>query len=302
MTVPVLQIADLHVAYGGVTAVRGLDLHVAAGEAVAILGANGAGKTSVLRAVSGLAPVTSGTIRVGDAEVTGDDPAAIARRGVAHVPADRGIFPTLTVTDNLRTARYGAGLHRAPAGGEAIDEVLALFPILAERADQAAGTLSGGQQQMLTIARALVQRPRLVMIDEMSMGLAPSIVDDLFATVTRLTRDGLAVLLVEQFVGQVLQVVDRAVVMAHGEVVAEGDAATLAGDDVAAAYLGGGDRRRRGRPARRERPVADQVQVPVDAVELRRLQRRAAARGVDVSTLGREALLAALADPEEAAR
>ena len=290
-----LEVDDLHVAYGGVTAVRGVDLAVAPGEAVAILGANGAGKTSVLRAVSGLAPVRAGAVRFDGHDITGGDVATIARGGIAHVPADRGIFATLTVMDNLRTARYGVGLHRDADGQRALDEALELFPVLEERADQPAGTLSGGQQQMLTLARALVQRPRLLLIDEMSMGLAPSIVDELFATVTRLTARGLAVVLVEQFVGQVLRTVDRAVVMAHGAVVATGDAASLAADAVAAAYLGGtGDTRRRRVPTR-TRPAAAWVRVPVDAVELRRLRREAAERGVDLTTLGREALTAHLA-------
>ena len=276
---PVLEVTGAVVSYGGVRAVRGVDLRVDVGQSVAVLGANGAGKTSLLSAVSGLVPLTAGRVVVDGTDVTGAPAEDVARHGVAHVPEDRGIFDELTVGDNLRVAAYGAGLDRA-ALRDARDEVLELFPVLADRDRQLAGTLSGGQQQMLTIARALLQRPRLLMIDEMSMGLAPSIVADLFEVVGRLTERGIGVLLVEQFVGQALQVVDRAVVMAGGRVVAAGPAAEVAADDVAAHYLGGGEDAagRRGREVP-VLPASETVGVPLDARQVRRLQARAEREG-----------------------
>lgn len=298
---PVLEVTGAAVDYGGVHAVRGIDLVVAPGESVAVLGANGAGKTSLLKAISGLVPMSAGTVRVDGADVTGLDPEQVARRGVAHVPDDRGIFDELTVDDNLRVAAYGAGLDRA-AVAEGRAEVLDLFPVLAERRDQLAGTMSGGQQQMLTIARALLQRPRLLMIDEMSMGLAPSIVAELFDVVGSLTDRGIGVLLVEQFVGQALAAVDRAVVVAGGRVVARGTAAEVAEDDIAAHYLGGsgGDRDRA--PLAITLPASEEVGVPLDARRLRALQDRAEREGRSVAELLADLVHPALdADDEEVA-
>ena len=176
------------------------------------------------------------------------------------MPAGRGLFPGLTVADNLRMGLYGAGRDGSEDGRAAVEEVLDAFPILRERRDQAAGTMSGGQQQQLAIARALVQRPRLLLLDEMSMGLAPAVVADLFALVGDLRDEGIAVVMVEQFVGQALKVADRAIVLEQGSVVASGAPEELSQDDLAAAYLGGGKASRPAGPAGSgPRPRADPV-------------------------------------------
>lgn len=288
---PVLTVDDLSVAYGGVRAVREVSLQVAAGESVAVLGANGAGKTSLLRAVSGLV-AHSGTVAVLGTPTAGLAPEDIARLGVAHVPDNRGIFDDLTVGENLVAALYGAGRTGDEDRQAALEQVHELFPILAERHDQAAGTMSGGQQQMLTIARALVQQPTVVLIDEMSMGLAPSIVADLFQTVARLTQAGLGVVLVEQFVDQALEVVDRAVVLAGGRVVASGTAEEVAASDVAAHYLGGQDQddSPTGTATVAELPESEAVPVGLNARELRALQAMAAAQGRSVTDVLSEAV------------
>jgi branched-chain amino acid transport system ATP-binding protein len=288
----VLRAERVSVHYGGVRAVREVSFEVAAGQAVAILGANGAGKTSLLRAISGLVP-HDGTVTVGGVAATGLRPEQIARLGLAHVPDDRGVFDDLTVRENLTTALYGVGAHRDPSAATVIDEVFDLFPILRERQQQPAGTMSGGQQQMLTIARALVQRPRVVMIDEMSMGLAPAIVAELFATVQQLTEQGIAVVLVEQFVDQALAVVDRALVLSGGRVVADGDAADLADDDIAALYLGAGSAGQDHVDATLEEivlPDSEPVDVRLNARELRALQALAASQGRDPSQIAADAL------------
>jgi branched-chain amino acid transport system ATP-binding protein len=222
-----------------VVAIRDVSLSVAAGEVTAVLGANGAGKTTTLLAVSGLVPARSGSVRFDGRPLLGLSPERVARCGIAHVPAGRGVFPGLSVADNLRMGLYGAGSDGTPDGRAAVAEVLEAFPVLAERRDQAAGTLSGGQQQQLAIARALVQRPRLLMLDEMSMGLSPTVVLDLFALVQRVAAAGVAVVMVEQFVGQALKVADRAVVLEQGVVVAAGAPGELTHEQIGAAYLGG---------------------------------------------------------------
>jgi branched-chain amino acid transport system ATP-binding protein len=283
MTAPLLEVTDLTVAYGAVVAVRGVSLTVAPGETLAILGANGAGKTSLLRAITGLEPVRSGTVRLDGQDVTGARPHRIARQRVAHVPDNRGLFPTLTVAENLRMGLYGAG--REAAGDAAREEVFDLFPILRERVDQPTGTMSGGQQQMLTIARALVQDPRLLLIDEMSMGLAPAIVDELFAIIRRLKERGIAVVLVEQFVGQALGVADSVVVLEQGRVVASGTPDELAGNDLAAAYLGGHDDLAIADVPPAPPRVTQTMPVTLRPAQARALDREAAARGVPVEAL-----------------
>jgi len=234
-----LEVEHLQVAYGGVVAVRDVSLSVAPGEVTAVLGANGAGKTTTLLAVSGLVRARAGDVRLDGRSILNTAPERIARLGVAHVPAGRGIFPGLTVADNLRMGLYGSGRDGSTDGRAAVEEVLETFPILRERRDQAAGTMSGGQQQQLAIARALVQRPRLLMLDEMSMGLSPTVVLDLFALVQRIAAQGVAVVMVEQFVGQALKMADRAVVLEQGRVVAAGAPAELTAEQIGAAYLGG---------------------------------------------------------------
>jgi len=232
-----LSIADLDVRYGAIQAVRGVSLTVAEGEIVAVLGANGAGKTTTLKAAVGLVPATRGEIRFAGKPITGRDTEGIVQAGMTLVPEGRRVFPSLTVAENLR---LGAATRLIAAEIEqSRDEVLSLFPILAERASQAAGTLSGGQQQQLAIARALMSAPKLLLLDEPSLGLAPQVVDDIFDLILRLKARGLTILLVEQDAVAALDIADRAYVMANGRVVMSGDAATLrASDEVAHAYLG----------------------------------------------------------------
>jgi branched-chain amino acid transport system ATP-binding protein len=232
-----LSIADLDVRYGAIQAVRGVSLDVAEGEIVAVLGANGAGKTTTLKAAVGLVAAARGEIRFAGMSVTGRDTEDIVIAGMTLVPEGRRVFPSLTVTENLR---LGAATRKNAAEIEqSRNEVLSLFPILAERAHQAAGTLSGGQQQQLAIARALMSAPKLLLLDEPSLGLAPQVVDDIFDLILRLKARGLTILLVEQDAVAALDIADRAYVMANGRVVMSGDAATLrASDEVAHAYLG----------------------------------------------------------------
>jgi branched-chain amino acid transport system ATP-binding protein len=232
-----LSISDLDVRYGAIQAVRGVSLDVAEGEIVALLGANGAGKTTTLKAAVGLVPTTRGEIRFAGKPITGRDTEDIVIAGMTLVPEGRRVFPSLTVTENLR---LGAATRRNAAEIEqSRNEVLTLFPILAERAHQAAGTLSGGQQQQLAIGRALMSAPKLLLLDEPSLGLAPQVVDDIFDLILRLKARGLTILLVEQDAVAALDIADRAYVMANGRVVMSGDAATLrASDEVAHAYLG----------------------------------------------------------------
>ena len=274
----VLEITDLQVAYGGVVAVRDVSLSVDAGEVLAVLGANGAGKTTTLRAVSGLVKPRSGRISVDGQPLRGLSPEAIARLGVAHVPAGRGLFPSLSVADNLRMGLYGARSRDEAV----VEEMLETFPILRERRDQAAGTMSGGQQQQLVIARALVQRPRLLMLDEMSMGLAPRVVAELFVLVAGLRAKGMAVVIVEQFVGQALAVADHAVVLEQGSVVSAGKPSELSTDELTEAYLGGDAQASRYAPPDRAR---EQVRVSMRGADVRRLEQRATAEGRTVEDL-----------------
>ena len=286
-----LEVESLRVTYGGVVAVRDVSLSVAPGEVVAVLGANGAGKTTTLLAISGLVKVRHGDVRLDGESIVGRSPESIARRGIAHVPAGRGIFPGLSVADKLRMVLYGSGSDRAADAEDAVEQVLTAFPILRERRNQAAGTMSGGQQQQLAIGRALVQRPRLLLLDEMSMGLAPSIVADLFRLVGELRDDGIAVVMVEQFVGQALQVADRAVVLEQGMVVAAGAPDELSSDDIAAAYLGGG-----GEPDVTVRPAPasarETVPVRLPGAAVRRLEQLAAEQGRPVDELLAETVTA----------
>lgn len=271
-----LEVRDLQVRYGGVVAVRDVSFSVDAGEVLAVLGANGAGKTSTLRAISGLIRST-GKVDFDGTSLTSLSPEVVARQGIAHVPAGRGLFPTLTVADNLRMGLYGA---RTSDDG-VVEEMLEAFPILRERRDQAAGTMSGGQQQQLVIARALVQRPRLLMLDEMSMGLAPRVVAELFVLVAGLRDKGMAVVIVEQFVGQALAVADHAIVLEQGSVVSSGAPSDLSTDDLTAAYLGtDADSVHRPPDHARER-----VPVSLRGADVRRLTERAAEQGRTVEDL-----------------
>ena len=233
-----LRLEGLRAGYGPIEALRGLDLEVREGELVCLLGANGAGKSSTLRAISGLLRARSGRIVFGDREIHDLEPSAILRAGIAHCPEGRRVFPHLTVEENLA---MGAYVRRdRPAIAEDLDRVCAHCPILAERRRQAAGTLSGGEQQMLAIGRALMARPRLILFDEPSLGLAPTVVETTFGIIADIRRAGTTVLMVEQTAYLALRMADRGYVMETGRIVLHGSARDLLHDDhVRAAYLGG---------------------------------------------------------------
>ena len=234
-----LDVANLEVRYGAIRAVRGVSLTVGEGELVTLLGANGAGKSSMLLAIAGALKVAAGTIRLGGEDVTSAQPERMVRRGVAMVPETRDVFPDLTVAENLR---LGAYIRRSDTAGVAQDRarLLQLFPRLQERETQAAGTLSGGEQQMLVIARAMMSRPRVLLLDEPSLGLAPALVEQIFAMIAELKASGLTILLVEQNASKALSIADRAYVMRLGEIAAAGTAAEIAAaSDLKALYLGG---------------------------------------------------------------
>ncbi|OLE36978.1 MAG: ABC transporter ATP-binding protein [Candidatus Rokubacteria bacterium 13_1_20CM_2_70_7] len=233
-----LRLEGLHAAYGPIAALRGLDLEVRQGELVCLIGANGAGKTSTLRAVSGLLRPAAGRIVFDGREIQGQEPADILKVGIAHCPEGRRVFPYLTVQENLEMGAYVRRQRRAVA--EDVQRVFAHFPILGERRRQAAGTLSGGEQQMLAIGRALMARPKLILFDEPSLGLAPTAVETTFAIIADIRRRGTTVLLVEQNAYLALRMADRGYVMETGRIVLEGRAADLLGNDhVRRAYLGG---------------------------------------------------------------
>ena len=227
-----LDLRDLDAGYERVAVVRGLTMHVDAGEIVALLGPNGAGKTTTLATISGLLPVIGGTLEVLGGPPDARRPQRVARRGVAHVPEDRALFKDLSVRENLRLGTRSS---------DALERVLGYFPELERLLDRKAGLLSGGEQQMLALGRALASAPRLLMVDEMSLGLAPIIVERILPVLRRVVADtGAGVLLVEQHVHMALEVADRAVLLNHGEFVLEGAAADLRDrpDVLAASYLG----------------------------------------------------------------
>lgn len=232
-----LSVEALNIRYGEVEAVRRVDLTVDSGEIIALVGANGAGKSSTLGAVAGLVPAASGKVVFDGVDITGLTPEAIARKGVALVPEGRRIFASLTVADNLR---LGGAVHQPVAEARVREEeMLELFPILRRYHRVKGGNLSGGEQQMLAIARALMGKPRMILLDEPSLGLAPQLIDTVFDLVAELRRKGLTILLVEQNVALALEIADRAVVLANGEVVLSGTAKELASSDlVRQAYLG----------------------------------------------------------------
>jgi branched-chain amino acid transport system ATP-binding protein len=234
----VLRLEGLRAGYGPIEALRGLDLEVREGELVCLLGANGAGKSSTLRAISGLLRARSGRIVFDDREIHGLEPSAILRAGIAHCPEGRRVFPHLTVEENLTMGAY----VRRDRGGIAqdVERVCTHFPILADRRRQTAGTLSGGEQQMLAIGRALMARPRLILFDEPSLGLAPTVVETTFRIIADIRRTGTTVLMVEQNAYLALRMADRGYVMETGRIVLHGVARDLLHDDhVRAAYLGG---------------------------------------------------------------
>tara|TARA_R110002049_G_scaffold67844_8_gene175998 strand:+ start:208 stop:936 length:729 start_codon:yes stop_codon:yes gene_type:complete len=238
MTQMLLRISDLQVAYGHVQAVRGVSIEVGDGDFVAVIGSNGAGKSSTMKALSGVVQPVAGRIEFDGEDVTGLPSHAMVRRGLAMVPEGRHVFSDQTVEDNLRVGAFV--FSREPAKvEEAIEHAYELFPRLAERRAQLAGSLSGGEQQMLAIARGLASSPRLLVIDELSLGLAPKILEMLFPVLVELNKEGLAVLLVEQLANQALAVSRRAYVMENGVVSISGESRALASDPrVMEAYLG----------------------------------------------------------------
>jgi len=232
-----LELREVTAGYGAFTALWDVSLRVGQGEAVAVVGPNGAGKTTLLRAISGLIAPRAGRIAFEGAELAGRPAYEIVAHGIAHVPEGRRLFPQLTVADNLK---MGAFLPSARAHfRESLERVYALFPVLAERPTQRAGSLSGGEQQMLAVGRALMSRPKLILFDEPSMGLAPVMVLRLFDLIRRVREEGYTILVVEQNVRQVLKLVDRAYLLEVGRIKIEGRAADLAEQDfIRQAYVG----------------------------------------------------------------
>jgi branched-chain amino acid transport system ATP-binding protein len=231
-----LEVRDLVVGYGLTRVLEGVSLHVAAGEVVAVLGSNGAGKTTLNMAISGLLQPRAGEVRFAGERITGLRPAQIMAQGLIQVPEGRKIFPNLSVRENLELGSY----RRARANrARNLERVFATFPRLRERAAQAAGTLSGGEQQMLAIGRGMMAEPLLLILDEPSLGLSPLLVEEMFALIGRLHADGLSIMLVEQNVAQSLDIADRAYVLEHGGFALSGPAATVREDpQLKRAYLG----------------------------------------------------------------
>jgi branched-chain amino acid transport system ATP-binding protein len=232
-----LEVESLSVWYGPVQALRGISLRVDDGEVVALIGSNGAGKSTTLRTVSGLLKPRSGSVCFDGRSIAGGAPHAISRMGVVHVPEGRGIFDNLTVEENLALGSYFA--RDAALAKRTRDHALALFPILSQRLKQPSGTLSGGEQQMLALARALIARPRLLLLDEPSLGLAPRIVQAIFRVLAEINREGTTILLVEQNARLALRLSHRAYVLETGQIQVQGSSRELvASDAIAKAYLG----------------------------------------------------------------
>ena len=227
----VLELRDVVAGYGDADVLRGIDLAVAPGSIVTLLGPNGAGKTTLMRTASGLLTPTRGLVLVGGVDMTGRSAQQRARAGVCLIPEGRGVFRSLSVRDNLE-------LFRPPwAQRSGIDAVVEIFPILGRRLTQAAGTLSGGEQQMLALSRAFLSKPAIVLVDEVSMGLAPKLVDQIFETLVRIAAEGASVLLVEQYVSRALELADYAYVLGRGRIVLEGTTDEVRYADVASSYL-----------------------------------------------------------------
>ena len=236
-SVPLLALERLAVAYGGIQAVKGIEVTVGDGELVCLIGANGAGKTTTLKGICGMLPIKSGRIRYAGDDITGFPPFKLVRRDLAMVPEGRGMFGALTIEENLAMGAYARKDRDAIRSD--IERVFALFPRLRERRRQTAGTLSGGEQQMLAMGRALMSRPRLLLLDEPSMGLAPLMVQKVFETIIAVAREGVTILLVEQNAKLALEVSHRGYVMESGEITLSGNAKALLHDPkVRAAYLG----------------------------------------------------------------
>ena len=233
MSSPILELSDVRAAYGRIEVLHGVNLVVPRGSVVALLGPNGAGKTTTLKVASGQLPPTSGHVHLAGRHVNGASPDQFARAGMCTVPEGRGVFANLTVEENLRLAAYGG-----VSDSTVLDGAFDRFPRLAERRRQPAGRLSGGEQQMLAMARALTTDPALLLLDELSMGLAPLIVEELYELVGALARDGVSVLVVEQFAHTALAVAEYGAIMVGGRITAFGEPDDVA-DELSAAYLGG---------------------------------------------------------------
>ena len=232
-----LKVTDLHVSYGAIHAIHGISLEVNEGEIVSLIGANGAGKTTTLHTISGLKKATSGEVSLEGHNLLATDPAKIITLGMAHVPEGRRIFSQMTVQDNLEMGAFIVGDKAQIA--EDVENVYRHFPRLKERYKQAGGTLSGGEQQMLAIGRAMMSRPRILLMDEPSMGLSPLLVKEIFKIIEELNQSGMTILLVEQNAKMALGIANRAYVLETGKVVMSGDAKEMLADDkVRKAYLG----------------------------------------------------------------
>lgn len=232
-----LTIRNLHTSYSGIHALRGTSLHVRKGEMVALIGANGAGKSTLLNSISGVVRSQAGAIEFDGQPITNQSPWLTARSGLLQVPEGRQVIADLTVLENLQV---GLSAHGTRAPTYSLGDVHVLFPILHERSAQLAGSLSGGQQQMLAIGRALMGAPRMLLLDEPSLGLAPLVINQVFAAVTKINQQGLTVLLVEQNARKALELTSRAYVLDQGAIVAEGTSQALAADpNIASHYLGG---------------------------------------------------------------
>jgi len=233
-----LEVRNLHVSYGAVQAVRGISFELLAGELLCLLGANGAGKSSTVKALAGVQKVTGGSVFLDGRDITRLSPEQVARAGLAAVPETRDVFHDMTVLENLM---LGAWLHRRDKSGnqKQLAQLYDLFPRLHERRGQAAGTLSGGEQQMLAIARALMTRPKILLLDEPSLGLAPAVSQQIFTMIAGLKASGLGIVLIEQNVQQALAISERACVMRLGKLVLSGSAEEIARKNLSAEYLGG---------------------------------------------------------------
>ncbi|WP_050461954.1 ABC transporter ATP-binding protein [Herbaspirillum autotrophicum] len=238
-----LKISNLHAAYGKVEVLHGISMEVPKGKVVTLIGSNGAGKTTTMRAISGMIKPKGGSVVLDGKDVTGLDSHKIARAGLAHSPEGRRVFATMSVTDNLLLGAFPRFTRARPKGDiqHDLERALELFPRLKERQTQLAGTLSGGEQQMLAMARAVMLNPEVILLDEPSMGLAPILVDEVFRIILRLKEQGVTMLLVEQFAAAALNVADYGYVLENGKISVHGPADKLQNDPaVQAAYLGGG--------------------------------------------------------------
>lgn len=234
MSAPLLKVTDLNVHYGPAQALSKVSFELGANKSIAVLGSNGSGKSTLARVLSGLVKVTSGTLEVGGQDLTNKPGHVWRRAGVVHLPEGRGVFRSLTVMDNLR---MGLSADKGIDKNAALDQAFELFPVLGDRSRQLAGTLSGGEQQMLSLSRALMVKPKIVIADEMSLGLAPQLVDVVFEGLARARDTGVSVIMIEQFASRALDFADDALILQRGSLVWSGPAGD-AGDEVARSYLG----------------------------------------------------------------